>query len=77
MMNCQKSTQLLSESQERHLSLKEKILLKTHVMMCSGCRNFGEQMKSLRELSRAYAKGVNGDALEDKDSGNTDAKPKT
>jgi hypothetical protein len=40
--------------------------LKMHVMMCSGCRNFGRQMHTLRQVARAYAKG------EDERTGKTD-----
>lgn len=59
MLNCQKVTQLLSESQERSLSLTERIPLQIHMMMCSGCRNFSLQMLTLRKIARAYAKGEN------------------
>lgn len=57
MKNCQQTTQLLSDGQERKLSLKERAELKVHVMMCSGCRNFAQQMNVLRDITRAYAKG--------------------
>ncbi len=59
MMNCQEATRLMSESQERPLALSEKAPLKLHTMMCAGCRNFGEQMKALRVMTRTYAKGKN------------------
>ena len=59
MLNCKNVTRLYSEAQERQLSLKARMSLKVHVMMCSGCRNFGSQMHTLREISRAYAKGEN------------------
>lgn len=57
MLNCQDITRLISESQERSLSVKEKMALKMHVMMCSGCRNFGRQMFTIRNAARAYARG--------------------
>jgi heterodisulfide reductase subunit B len=47
----------MSESQERPLSVPEKMSLKLHTMMCSGCRNFGEQMGAIRQMTRAYVKG--------------------
>jgi hypothetical protein len=61
MMNCQQVTRLLSDAQERQLSLKERTALKVHTMMCSGCRNFGKQMSTLRELTHEYAKGTQGE----------------
>ncbi|MGZ8257029.1 MAG: anti-sigma factor family protein [Gallionella sp.] len=59
MLNCHDATKLMSESQERPLALSEKIPLKFHTLMCAGCRNFDEQMKALRVMTRAYAKGKN------------------
>lgn len=58
MLNCQTVTRLYSESQERPLTLQERMSLKMHVLMCSGCRNFGKQMQTLRQAARAYAKGA-------------------
>ncbi|HLA34828.1 MAG TPA: zf-HC2 domain-containing protein [Rhodocyclaceae bacterium] len=57
MLNCRDATCLLSESQERTLSLKERLSLKMHVMMCSGCRNFSDHMHKLHQIMHAYAKG--------------------
>ena len=57
MMNCQQVTRLLSDAQERQLFLKERTALKVHTMMCSGCRNFGKQMGTLRELTQREPKG--------------------
>lgn len=58
MLNCHEATRLMSEAQEHPLKLGEKVSLKMHVMMCSGCRNFGKQMHILREFTRAYAEGA-------------------
>jgi hypothetical protein len=57
MLNCYEASRLLSESQERRLILKERISLKVHTLMCSGCRNFEKQMHFLHRLAREYAKG--------------------
>jgi hypothetical protein len=57
MMNCEKTTRLISESQERALSLTEIIKLKMHVMMCAGCKNFSLQVPFLSKAMKAYAKG--------------------
>lgn len=57
MLNCQNITRMISESQERTLAMQERMSLQVHVMMCSGCRNFGKQMDTLRHIARVYAKG--------------------
>lgn len=59
MMICRDATRLMSEAQERPLSITERVSLKLHVIMCSGCHNFKDQMNSLRLMTRAYAKRKN------------------
>ena len=58
MLNCLEVTRLVSDSQERSLTLREKMSLRMHVMICSGCRNFEKNMMPLRLTARAFAKGV-------------------
>jgi len=59
MMNCREATKLMSDAQEKPLLLKSRFGLEIHLMMCSGCHNFKEQMDALRTMTRAYAKGKN------------------
>lgn len=57
MKNCVQVTRLYSESQERPLSTRERLAVQFHVLMCSGCRNFGLHMTVLRSAAHTYAKG--------------------
>lgn len=57
MLGCRDATRLMSESQERPLSIGERMSLGMHIMVCKGCHNFKEQMGTLRAMMRAYAKG--------------------
>ncbi|HCY16658.1 MAG: hypothetical protein A2Z93_14945 [Curvibacter sp. GWA2_64_110] len=54
MLKCKEITHLLSEAQDRELSVTEKLPLRMHLLMCQGCRNFKKQMAFLREASRSY-----------------------
>jgi len=65
MMNCQQATQLISQAQERQLSLSEKVSLKVHLMMCSGCKNFSLQIPFLSQAMKAYAKGMDETSSDD------------
>lgn len=58
MMNCRQATRLISESRDRPLSLPERMTLKMHVMMCTGCKNFSLQIPFLSQAMKAYAKGL-------------------
>ncbi|WP_237065733.1 zf-HC2 domain-containing protein [Microbulbifer guangxiensis] len=62
MKNCREITRLLSEAQERELSLSERMGLRMHLAMCRGCRNFAEQMATLRKICRAYARRDEGNS---------------
>ena len=57
MLNCRNATRLMSESQERPLSMTERMSLRLHLMMCTGCANFKDQMGTLRVMTRNFAKG--------------------
>lgn len=57
MLTCQQVTHLLSEAQDRELRLKEKLPLHLHLMMCSGCANFRQQLDFLRRAARRYPLG--------------------
>jgi predicted anti-sigma-YlaC factor YlaD len=57
MLNCKQITELCSDELDRALRLGEKVSLRAHLMMCSGCTNYRKQMKALREVMRAYAEG--------------------
>ncbi|MCE0493384.1 zf-HC2 domain-containing protein [Vibrio salinus] len=61
MMNCKQATQLLSEKQDRDLSLKEQMSLGVHISMCPACRKFGHQMKEIRFISKCYLKNPTSD----------------
>ncbi|RUQ29798.1 MAG: zf-HC2 domain-containing protein [Candidatus Competibacteraceae bacterium] len=54
MLTCHQVTQLLSEAQDRPLRLKEKLPLKFHLLICSGCNNFRQQLDFLRRACRQY-----------------------
>lgn len=55
MLNCREVTRLVSESQERKLSVVEKMSLNLHLMMCDGCKNFSLQVPFLRKAMKAYS----------------------
>jgi len=57
MMNCQQATRLMSEAQERPLRLREKVALKLHLLICTGCKNFSTQIPWLSQLMKAHAQG--------------------
>lgn len=55
MLSCKDVTRLLSDGQDRKLTLAERINLEMHLAMCKGCSNFRKQMDFLRIACRRYA----------------------
>lgn len=54
MLNCKQASELLSQALDRNISLREKILLRLHLLICHGCSNFSKQMQVMREACRNY-----------------------
>ncbi|MEN8180251.1 MAG: zf-HC2 domain-containing protein [Pseudomonadota bacterium] len=58
MLSCKDASHLISEGQDRNLSLRERIGLRLHLWMCDSCRLFEKQMGQLRQaLRRGWAHG--------------------
>ncbi|MGQ9660694.1 MAG: zf-HC2 domain-containing protein [Thermochromatium sp.] len=57
MMNCKQAAHLMPEDLDRPLYWRERIALRFHLMMCSGCRNFKTQIAFLRSAIRLRAGG--------------------
>lgn len=49
MLNCKDSTRLLSAAQDRPLTVRERIALEMHLLICKGCANYRVQMAFLRQ----------------------------
>lgn len=69
MLSCEEVSRLLSEAQERELSLKEKAALRMHTMMCKPCRNLERQLNFLRSALQHFA---HTESKKDKGSENTE-----
>jgi len=56
MLSCKEVTHLLSEAQDRKITLSERVNLEMHLAMCKGCKNFKNQMSFLRQACQRYLK---------------------
>jgi len=48
MKQCKDITRLVSESLDRKLSLVERIQVRVHLWMCTGCTRFEKQLQFMR-----------------------------
>lgn len=76
MLSCKQATRLCSEALDRPLDVRERLSLRMHLMMCSGCANYRAQMALLRQMSSAYAAGAGAQPLA-QDPGADAADPST
>ncbi len=51
---CKHTAELLSQGQDRSLSLAEKFRLRLHLLLCDGCRNFNRQLAFMRAALHQY-----------------------
>ena len=51
-LSCKEATRLMSQAQDRQLSLGERAWLQFHLAICRGCRAASEQLEFLRRAMR-------------------------
>ncbi len=57
MLNCKQASQLASRAMDEKLSIWKRLSLKIHLLICSNCKIFTDQLKFLREASRRFTTG--------------------
>lgn len=57
MLSCKQATHIMSQQQDRTLSWRERLNLKMHLLLCSGCRQFDRQMDLIRQAMRRFSGG--------------------
>ncbi len=50
MLSCKEAIRLASEALDRPLSVRSRIALRAHLLMCSACRAVSRQMRALDSL---------------------------
>jgi len=58
MLTCKEVTHLLSEGQDRKLTVAERVRMEMHLLICDGCSNFSRQMNFLRKACRRYVESL-------------------
>lgn len=65
MISCEEVTRLVSESMDKDLSIGKYIGVRIHLLMCTFCRRFKEQVSFIRELAGMYLTAVEADLAVD------------
>ena len=53
-LSCKEATRLLSQREDRRLTLGESAALRVHLAICRGCRAVSEQIAFLRRALARY-----------------------
>ena len=61
-MSCKEASRLISQAQDRELSLGERASLQLHLAICRGCRAANAQFRFLRRAVHALVAGQSGSA---------------
>ena len=54
MMNCKQATQLMSQSHDRPINLVERIKLRFHLLMCSGCSHYNRHLSFIGKAMQQF-----------------------
>lgn len=54
--SCREATRLQSEAMDRPLSLRKRIGLRIHLVLCRWCRRYGKQIGFLRSVAHEHEK---------------------
>lgn len=57
MLSCKRATELMSQEQDRALTVSERIGLRLHVWICAACNQYRRQMSVLRAACRRFGSG--------------------
>lgn len=60
-MNCKEASQLISQSLDRHLGLRERSALRLHLLICKYCLRFNQQLQTLRTALRKMESNIEND----------------
>lgn len=53
MMTCAEATRLVSDRMHQSVSLRRRLALRIHLLLCSGCRHYEQQVVRIRHWLRS------------------------
>lgn len=62
MLTCRETTRLVSQGLDRELAFGERVALRVHFTICTGCRRASRQMEFLRRAMQQLAEDAGGKA---------------
>ena len=61
MLSCKKVSQIISQSLDRPLTMRERFALKLHLFICKYCKRFSQHMQCLRVAIKKMTHSIEND----------------
>ena len=61
MLSCKQASQLISQSLEQPLVMRERFALKLHLLICKYCRRFRQQLQAIGVALKLTARAIEND----------------
>ncbi|MDX1914835.1 MAG: zf-HC2 domain-containing protein [Methylophilus sp.] len=62
MLNCKQTSQLVSQSLDRNLTLRERLAVRLHLFICKYCRRFQRQLLAMRKSFKRMSEAIENDS---------------
>ena len=60
-MDCKQASQIISQSLDRKLTLRERFALNFHLFICNACKHFNQQLIALRSTFKKLNASIEND----------------
>ncbi len=61
MLDCKQTSQLISQSLDRSLTLRERFALQLHLFVCKYCKQFSQHLQTLRVALKQLTSSIEND----------------
>jgi hypothetical protein len=61
MLDCKQTSQLISQSLDRSLTLRERFALHLHLFVCKYCKQFSQHLQTLRVALKQLTSSIEND----------------
>ena len=61
MLSCKNASQIISQSLDRSLTIRERFALQLHLLICKYCKRFSQQLQTIRVNLKLTASAIEND----------------
>jgi hypothetical protein len=61
MLSCKDASQIISQSLDRQLTVRERFALNLHLLICKYCKQFSQQLHAIRAALKLASRAIEND----------------